>query len=111
MVSMNGNGFDTAKSGSKPIRILVAATGLTQNSGMTIEQLDGTKITYGNRIGNEPVLCEGIPFSLQFTKARNLHCYPLDESGSRRKEMATEGNSVKFGPEYKTLWYEVELQD
>ncbi|MDR3232900.1 MAG: carbohydrate binding domain-containing protein [Planctomycetaceae bacterium] len=111
IVSMTGNGFDPARSGGKPIRVLAAATGLTQNSGMTIEQLGENKITYGDRPGNEPVLCEGIPFLLQFTKAKSLRCYPLDESGSRRKAMETEGNSIKFGPEHKTLWYEVELAE
>ena len=111
MVSMNGNGFDPVAVGSqgKPIRILVAATGLMQNTGMTLEHLPGNRVTYGSRAGSEPVLCEGIPFTLQFTKARGLRCFPLDESGNRRAEIRTEGNIVHLSPEYQTLWYEIEV--
>jgi hypothetical protein len=110
IVSMDANGFDPAKADGKPIRVLVTATGLMQNSEMTLETLDGDKITYGNRSGKEPVLCEGIPFSLKFEKAKNLRCFPLDESGNRRTEIQTDGNSVKLGPEYKTIWYEIEIR-
>ena len=108
-VSMNGNGFDPAQSQDKPIRILVAATGLTQNTGLELE-FTGDRVTYGNRAGREPVLCEGIPFSLQFVKARSVRCYPLDESGNRRAEVKTEGNNVVLSPEHKTVWYEIEVQ-
>ena len=109
MVSINGNGFDPAKAQNKPIRILVAATGLMQNTDMPLEFLDGNRVTYGNRNGSDPVLCEGIPFSLQFRAAKEIRVYPLDESGNRREMIKTEGNSVELGPEYKTLWYEVEV--
>ncbi|MCL2710808.1 MAG: hypothetical protein FWE95_08000, partial [Planctomycetaceae bacterium] len=110
LVSMNGNGFDPTQSGDKPIRILVAATGLMQNTGLELEALPNNFLTYGNRIGNEPVLCEGIPFALQFTKASEIRCYPLDESGNRREAIQSEGNSVTLGPEYKTVWYEIEVR-
>jgi len=110
MVSMNANGFDPAKAGAKPIRVLVTATGLMQNTDMTIEPLDGDKITVGNRWGKEPVLCEGIPFDLRVEKATSLKCYPLDENGNRREEIKTEGKTVRLGPAYKTIWYEVEIR-
>ena len=109
LVSMNGNGFDPAEAKGKPIRILVAATGLMQNTGLELATVSGDNITYGNRIGDEPVLCEGIPFSLQFTKAASVRCYPLDESGNRRAEIKTEGNNVKLSPDDKTVWYEIEV--
>ena len=110
VVSMTGNGFDPAKAGSEPIRILVTATGLMQNTDMVLEKLDGTKITVGNRWGKEPVLCEGIPLSLRFDKAKSLTCYPLDENGNRRDVIKTNGNTVELGPQYKTIWYELELR-
>ena len=109
MMSIYGNGFDPNQSQDRPIRILIAATGFIQNSDMTLEHFDGNRITYGNRIGNEPVLCEGIPFSVQFMKAREVRCYSLDESGNRQSAIETEGNLVCLGPEYKTVWYELEV--
>jgi len=110
LTSINGNGFDPAQAGDKPIRILVAATGLMQNTDYEPEFLPGNYITHGNRIGNAPVLVEGIPFSLQFTNATEVRAYPLDESGNRRTAIQTNGNSVVLGPEYKTVWYEIELR-
>ncbi len=110
MVSMNGNGFDPAKADGKPIRVLVTATGLMQNTDMNIEKLDGDKITVGNRWGKEPVLCEGIPLTVGFEKAKSLKCFPLDENGNRREELKTDGNTAKLGPEYKTIWYEIEVE-
>ena len=110
MVSINGNGFDPAKAQGKPIRILVAATGLMQNTDMPLEFLEGNRVTYGNRNGREPILCEGIPFSLYFWRAKEIRVYPLDESGNRREAVESKGNRVELGPEYKTLWYEVEIR-
>ena len=110
LVSMNSNGFDPAQSQGKPIRILAAATGLMQNSDFELEFLPENRVTYGNRIGSEPVLCEGIPFSLQFVKASEVRCYPLDESGNRREAIPTDGNSIALGSEHKTVWYEIEIR-
>jgi hypothetical protein len=108
LVSMDGNGFDPTAA-QKPIRILAAATGFMQNSDMTLENLSNDRITYGNRNGKEPVLCEGIPFTLKFAKGKEVRCYPLDESGNRRAAIKTKGNNVVLGPEYKTVWYEIEV--
>ena len=81
-----------------------------QNTDYEMEFLSGNYVTHGNRIGNEPVLCEGIPFSLQFVKANEVRCYPLDESGNLREAIQTDGNSVVLSPEYKTVWYEIEVR-
>jgi len=80
-----------------------------QNTNMPLEYLDGNRITYGSNSGDEPVLCEGIPFSLQFLKAKEVRCYPLDESGNRREAIQTEGNNVTLSPECQTVWYEIEV--
>jgi len=53
--------FDPAQAADKPIRIFVAATGLMQNTGLELEVLPNNFLTYGNRVGSDPVLCEGIP--------------------------------------------------
>jgi len=110
IVSMNGNNFDPATANGKPIRILVTATGQMLNTDMVIEQLGRNRITVGSRWGKEPVLCEGIPFSLRFEKAKALKCFPLDEDGNRRDEIKSDGNTVELGPQYKTVWYEIELR-
>jgi len=81
-----------------------------QNTNMPLKHLVGNLVTYGNNPGDEPVLCEGIPFTLQFANAKELHCYPLDESGNRQAAVAAENNSVRLGPEYTTLWYEIEVK-
>lgn len=109
LVSVNGNGFEPKKSDEKPIRVLVTATGLMQNTGMNIERLDGDKITFGNRWGKEPVLCEGIPIKLEFSGAKSLRCFALDGGGNRQLEVKADENRVELGPQYKTIWYEIEL--
>ncbi|MDR2642196.1 MAG: carbohydrate binding domain-containing protein [Planctomycetaceae bacterium] len=107
MVSMNGNGFDPSANEGKPIRVLLTATGLSQNTGMQIKNFDDNKITLGNRWGESPVLCEGIPFDVYFQKAKLIHCFPLDENGNRRNQIKSTGNHAELNPKYKTVWYEI----
>lgn len=110
LVSIDGNGFDPTRSGGKPIRILLTATGLMQNTDMQLEERSGNNITFGNRWGKEPVLCEGIPMKVEFlNNAKSVKCYALDESGNRREEVPVDGNKIALKPEYKTLWYEITL--
>ncbi|GHT26592.1 hypothetical protein FACS18942_04330 [Planctomycetales bacterium] len=109
LVSVNGNGFVPSKSNGKPVKILVTATGWYQNTDMIIEKLDGDKITFGNRWGKEPSLCEGIPFALQFKGAKNIHVAPLDENGDKRGEVKSSAGRCELGPQYKTIWYEITL--
>ena len=110
MVSINGNGFAPAKAQGQPIRILVAATGLMQNTNMQLEQRAGNQLTYGTQSGTAPTMCEGIPFTLQFENAQEVRAYPLDERGNRMSEISAEGNRTMMGPEYQTVWYEMELR-
>jgi hypothetical protein len=109
LVAMRGEGFDQSA------RILVAATGWQQNSGATLQNLDGDRVTLGNRWGNAPVLCEGVPAEITLpVAASRVHVYPLDEAGNRRGEVACKARDgkalVNLGPEYKTVWYEVEIE-
>ncbi len=108
LVALDGQGFDG------PGRVLMAATGLVQNTDATLESLGDDRVTLRNRWGREPVLCEGVPvrITLPVPPAR-VRFYPLDESGRRRPAAevgASDGHAVlQLGPQYKTLWYEAEI--
>ncbi len=109
MVCIDGQGFD------KPGRILIAATGLAQNSGAQLEQLPGGNVTLGNRWGNEPVLCEGIPAEITLpASATRVKLFALDESGNRRDSIPVGQKEnralLALDPKHATLWYEVVVQ-
>ncbi|MCL2744132.1 MAG: carbohydrate binding domain-containing protein, partial [Planctomycetaceae bacterium] len=105
--------LDDEKNG--PERYLFVITGETRNTDMVIEKLDGDKITFGNRWGKAPVLCEGVAAKLfwQNVKPERIRCWVLDESGHRQQEIPIGkdgGNAViETKPEYKTIWYEIEV--
>lgn len=108
MVCIDGPGFD------QPGRILIAATGLEQNTNARLETVSDDKVTLGNRWGEEPLLCEGVPAQIALPLAAGrLKCYPLDESGNRRPAINvtnSEGRAqIILSPQHKTLWYEVEI--
>ena len=109
MTVIEGKGFDG------PGRILIAATGLVQNKGAQLQHLEGKRITLGNRWGEAPVLCEGIPAEIVLpAPADRSTVYPLDTAGNRRRAIkptaARRASVIVIGPEYKTLWYEVEIR-
>ncbi len=88
-------------------RILVTATGYVENWGMV---WNADKTSVGNQWGDGPVMCEGIPFEL-ILKTKRSTAWPLDPRGRRLNpingEPGTEGLRFTFGPQYKTLWYEI----
>lgn len=97
-----------------PGRILLAATGDVQNTGAQIQDLGNDRITLSNNWGDAPVLCEGIDAELTLSvDSSNLHFYALDESGNRKTTIPVRSQSgktvLKIGPEYKTIWYEIEI--
>jgi len=109
LVAVDGDGFSGAG------RILVTATGWVQNTGAELEELDGDRVTLGNRWGDEPVLCEGIPAEITLPVAADrVTLYPLDESGNRREAVACgerEGKAIlPLDPKHRTIWYEVEIR-
>jgi hypothetical protein len=106
MVCIDGQGFD------KPGRILIAATGLAQNTGAKLEELPGGNVTLSNRWGSEPVLCEGVPAEITLPLAASrVQLFALDESGNRRDRIAVaekDGRAVlSLDARHATLWYEV----
>lgn len=88
-------------------RILVTATGYVENRGMV---WNADKTSVGNQWGDGPVMCEGIPFEL-ILKTKRATAWPLDPRGRRLNpingEAGAEGLRFTFGPQYKTLWYEI----
>ncbi len=114
-----------------PGRILITATGYVENTGMGWENLGGA-VTVRDRWGQGPPLVEGIPARLELPASSDHVCvYALDRAGNRRETVpiagaaaepaltADEGErpasepvghaSFEIGPEYRTLWYEVEI--
>lgn len=109
MVCVDGKGFD------QPGRILIAATGLVQNTGAELQKVSDDKVTLGRNWGSEPIVCEGIPAEISLPVAANrLKIYPLDESGNRRTAISAKANGkkavIRLEPGLKTLWYEVEIK-
>jgi hypothetical protein len=109
MVAVDGEGFGDAG------RVLIAATGLVQNTGAELEELGGDRVTLGREWGSEPVLCEGIPAEIRLpVPASRVNVYPLDESGNRKKAVACDEADgaaiVLLDPAHRTLWYEVEIR-
>jgi hypothetical protein len=90
--------------------LLVTATGYAENTGMG---WNADKTSVGNRWGQGPVLCEGIPFDLVL-QPRAIRAWALDERGRRAGEVPVTvtpaGSLLRLGPQYRTLWYEVAIE-
>lgn len=105
--------IDGADLGS-PGRILLAATGDVQNTGAKLEDLGGGRVTLSNQWGEAPILCEGIDAALALpVDSKKVKFYALDESGNRKASIPVRNRSgrtiLEIGPDYKTLWYEIEI--
>ena len=101
---MEGRDFATAK------RILVAATGYATNTGTKWKSPEMSSV--GKDWGKTPSLVEGISATVTFPALPGAKAWALDERGARRAEVAlrtADGKTVlEIGPEWKTLWYEIE---
>jgi hypothetical protein len=109
MVALDAEAFDS------PGRILIAATGWSQNTGKVPEEVGSNRVTLSNQWGEEPILCEGILASIQLpVKSDQVRFYPLDQSGNRRKPIPVKTldgqTSLPLSPHHKTVWYEVEIK-
>jgi hypothetical protein len=95
---------------SKGARLLVTATGYIENKGMGWN--DG-KTSVGKNWGEGPTMCEGIPIELTL-KAQHATAWPLDGQGRRQAPISAEtvpgGVRFHFGPDFKTLWYEIDVE-
>jgi len=109
LVCVDGEGFD------RPGRVLAAATGVVRNTGAELERLDNDRVTLGDRWGSEPVLCEGVPAEIRLpVPATRVRYYPLDTSGERGPAVEAENHEgqavVQLDPQYRTVWYEIEIR-
>ena len=109
LVCMDGTGFD------QPGRILIAATGIVQNSAADVEDLGNKRITLRDQWGKAPILCEGIDAEIALpVAASRVKFFALNERGERRSQLAAgavNGRTVlPLRSAEKTLWYEVEIQ-
>ena len=102
-----------------PGRYLLAASGLIHNTNAEFVSLPGDRIStvHGGKEGTAPFLCEGVPLELTIKSIppERIECYTLDAAGNRGQKIQAEhsanGSSLKLGPEYRTLWYELMIRD
>ncbi len=101
-------------------RILVTATGYSQNSGWNLQLYDGKdplKLTVRNQWGSLPILVEGIGAQIELPyPANQLRAFTLDEKGKPKKGLpvrAIGANRCAFniGVDWQTLWYGLQVQD
>lgn len=90
-------------------RILLTLTGQVANEGM---QWNAGKTSIGKAWGHAPSLVEGIPATVRLRTDEPVRAWALDTRGQRREELPVklldEEAVIKLGPQYRTLWYEVE---
>ena len=69
--------------------------------------------TQGGNMGEAPILCEGVPFSIQLKNlsAQKVQLFALDESGNRKTELPvqTDNENAVISPDGsdQTIWYEL----
>jgi len=99
----------------RPERMLLAATGRMINTDAELRELGNDRITLDDRWGRAPIRCEGIPAELEMPfDSTQLKVWALNGDGERRRSVpvrsAASGRcSFTIGPEYQTLWYELEI--
>jgi len=59
-------------------------------------------------------LAEGVPANVTLSSdPAKTRCYALDERGARKGDVPVEkaegGCRIAIGPQYKTVWYEIEV--
>jgi hypothetical protein len=93
-------------------RILITATGLTENTGMHWK--DAEKTSVGKEWGSAPSLVEGIPATIRLPISRKAKAWALDERGHRKSEVALHPGDaggttqITLTPGHQTLWWEIE---
>lgn len=116
LVSRDATGF--GETAGRPASILLAATGVSGNEGAVIKKLSDTEITFEGRTnwGDGSVCVEGIPATVTLAAdPARTRCYALDPHGDRKREVAVskadgEDARIVIGPEYQTVWYEIEIR-
>ncbi len=114
LVSRRASGFGES---GKPANILLAATGLAENKGMVIEQVNAQEITLHDKWGTGPVCVEGVPATITLPSApAKTKCFALDPSGNRKKSVPVEtgeagASRIVLKSDFETVWYEIEISN
>nr|MDQ3623966.1 hypothetical protein [Verrucomicrobiota bacterium] len=95
---LDGADFANAK------RLLVTATGYTENTGM---KWNAEKSSVGREWGRAPSLVEGVAAKITLPTKTRLKAWALDDRGQRRAELPVQEGAIEIGPGHKTLWYEL----
>jgi len=79
-----------------------------------VKQVDATHLTLTDR-GHAPMMAEGISATLSLpSDPVKTKCYALDPHGDRMADVpvgkTATGSKIVIGPEYKTVWYEIEVK-
>lgn len=101
-----------------PADILLAATGVTENEGTVLEKTSERSVALRDRLawGSGTVLAEGVPAALTLpSDPAKTTCFALDPRGGRKApvpvEKAEGGCRIAIGPQYQTVWYEIEVKE
>ena len=113
LVSHDATGFG---GDGRAAKILLAATGLSHNSGAKFSSHGMSKISCrGEDWGKAPIVNEGVPARITLpAKAGRVKCRALDERGAPKGEVPVaadaEGRAtIEIGPKYATVWYEITI--
>lgn len=94
-------------------RVLITALGGQENTGQRWLD-DKQRTSLGRNWGKAPVLVEGIRARVVLpVAAKRVSAWALDERGNRRAPLKVSGDKetlLELGPQYKSLWYEVEVR-
>ena len=103
-----------------PGSYLLTATGVMRNTDEKLVEREGNNVTtaghFGGSVGRAPVLCEGIPATIDLAKLspEAVEVWALNERGDRAERIDVEksGSGARFaiGPERKTIWYEIDVK-
>ena len=114
LVSHDATGFG---GDGRAARILLAATGLSHNSGAKFSSHGMSKISCrGEDWGKGPVVNEGVPARITLpAKAGRVKCRALDERGAPKGKVPVTADAdgratVEIGPKYATVWYEIAIE-
>ncbi len=96
-----------------PGHLLLTASGTAENTGM--KWTNDRHESVGRNWGERPSLVEGVRGWVRLNvPATQVRAWALDEKGQRSlpvpiEAMKLDGSLLKIGPEYRTLWYEIEI--
>jgi hypothetical protein len=98
--------------------VLLAATGVAENEGTVLDSLGGKSAALSDRLawGSGTVLVEGVPATLTLpSDPAKTKCFALDPRGERKGEVPVVkgeggGSVIVIGPQYATVWYEVDVK-